>query len=154
MTAGVIGAYKGVPIEIYTPPKGAVLTLRFDTEKDDLDFARRMMEYISEAYPDNPVVCLPTSFSARTMTADELEECREQIRKALNEPDYFGVVRWCDGDIEEALSNHGYKVTDDAIAIIRKQCEHHFFKDNMIASGWHCIDCYIEECAEQLEEEE
>lgn len=66
------------------------------------------------------------------------------------EEDWFGVVRWCDEDLEEALRKFGYEPTADAVALIRANCEHHAFKDRMIEAGWDMIDSYIMENESEL----
>lgn len=53
--------------------------------------------------------------------------------------EWFGVVRWCDEDLENALEEKGLKVTKKKIAQLRKKLEHHSFTDYMIGAGWDYI---------------
>lgn len=64
--------------------------------------------------------------------------------------EWFGIVRWHEDDIRDALEQSGYEATDEAVGLIRQKCEHHFFKDNMISAGWDCIYAYIGECSNSL----
>jgi hypothetical protein len=68
--------------------------------------------------------------------------------------EWFGIVRWCEDDIHEALINNGYEPTEEAIRLIRKNCEHHYFKDAMVETGWDYINAYIAENADDLTESE
>lgn len=72
----------------------------------------------------------------------------------LGDEDWFGEVRWCDEDIEVALEDNGYAKTPENIAVIRRYCDHHFFKDTMIAAGWNCINAYVWENRDRLTREE
>ena len=58
--------------------------------------------------------------------------------------EWFGIVRWCNEDIEEALRQRGIPVTQHNVDEIRVRCEHHFFADAMIETGWNMIDSYID----------
>lgn len=64
----------------------------------------------------------------------ELVEVWKPIKKDVDE--WFGVVRWCDDDIKNALEVQGYPVTENNIAKLRSICEHHSFTDYMIEQGW------------------
>lgn len=86
------------------------------------------------------------------MKDDEYRPCTHkgegEILKALEDycdSQWFGKVRWCDDDIREALRNNGFKDCEVNISVIRKECEHHCFKDGMIETGWHYINSYIQE---------
>ena len=65
--------------------------------------------------------------------------------------EFFGIVRWCEEDIEDALSRFGYNPTPEMVAIIRNCCNHHFFTDYMIEAGWHMIEGYISENGDRLD---
>lgn len=60
---------------------------------------------------------------------------------------WFGVVRWCEEDLKNALENNGYPVTDDNVDELLVQLEHHSFTDCMIAAGWDFIDYTISQLA-------
>lgn len=68
-----------------------------------------------------------------------------------NDNEWFGVVRWCNDDIHDRLLDNDLPTTPEAIALIRRECEHHFFTDYMIDAGWHMIDSYIREHEEELQ---
>ena len=63
---------------------------------------------------------------------DTIKVCRQQHK--INE--WFGQVRWCEEDLANALKKQGYPVTENNIAKLRAICEHHFFTDCMIETGW------------------
>lgn len=65
--------------------------------------------------------------------------------------EFFGIVRWCEEDIEEALRQRGYNPTPEMVAVIRNCCNHHCFTDYMIEAGWNMIDRYISENEERLD---
>lgn len=64
--------------------------------------------------------------------------------------DWFGITRWCNEDIRNALVQHGYEPTEEAVALIRKHCEHHCFTDAAIETGWDYINAYISENESKL----
>lgn len=53
--------------------------------------------------------------------------------------DWFGLVRWCEEDLEEALKEQGYPVTENNVSKLHSLCERHFFTDCMIERGWDYI---------------
>ena len=57
----------------------------------------------------------------------------------------FGVVRWCDEDIEDALEEAGVPNTEENVAAIRAKCEHHAFADAQIETGLNYINAYVAE---------
>lgn len=67
----------------------------------------------------------------------ELVEVWKPIKK--NEDEWFGVVRWCDDDIKDALDLYGITITESNIARLRSICKHHSFTDVMIERGWDYI---------------
>ena len=50
--------------------------------------------------------------------------------------EWFGVVRWCEEDLENALESQGYPVTENNIAKLYDICNKHWFTDHMIEAGW------------------
>ena len=56
-----------------------------------------------------------------------------------DDDDWFGRVRWCEEDLEDALKEQGYPVTENNVSKLRRLCEHHFFTDCMIERGWDYI---------------
>jgi hypothetical protein len=56
-----------------------------------------------------------------------------------DDDEWFGKVRWCEEDLEEALKEQGYPVTENNVSKLRSLCEHHFFTDCMIERGWDYI---------------
>lgn len=63
----------------------------------------------------------------------------------MDDGKWFGVVRWCDEDIANALEEFGFDATPENIAIIENKCRHHCFTDAMIETGWNYIYAYIQE---------
>ena len=53
--------------------------------------------------------------------------------------EWFGQVRWYEYDLEEALKEQGYPITENNVSKLRSLCEHHFFTDCMIERGWDYI---------------
>lgn len=51
--------------------------------------------------------------------------------------EWFGQVRWCDEDLENALEVQGYSVTENNIEKLRALCNNHWFTDYMIEAGWN-----------------
>ena len=70
------------------------------------------------------------------------------------EEEWFGIVRWHEDDIREALLSRGFEPTEEAIRCIRSKAEHHFFKDSMIETGWDLLYAYIDEETANLEPRE
>ena len=62
----------------------------------------------------------------------ELEDEQDKI----NDDEWFGQVRWCDEDLENALEVQGYPVTENNIEKLRAWCNTHGFTDDMIEAGW------------------
>ena len=85
-------------------------------------------------------------YKALIVTLPAYEEPRNPEKE-----DWFGNVRWCNEDIEYALDEHGYRPTDEAVAVIRKKCEHHSFWDGMVETGWDYINAYIDESKDELD---
>lgn len=57
---------------------------------------------------------------------------------------WFGIVRWCDDDIIDALEDHNIEATPENISSVRAHLENeHWFTDCMIAAGWDYIDSLI-----------
>ena len=54
----------------------------------------------------------------------------------INHTEWFGMVRWCESDIEEALRYQGYPVTENNIAKLYNLLNSHWFTDHMIEAGW------------------
>jgi hypothetical protein len=67
------------------------------------------------------------------------------------EDDWFGIVRWHEDDIREALLSRGFEPTEEAIRCIRSKAEHHFFEDSMIETGWDLLYAFIYEETANLE---
>ena len=68
-----------------------------------------------------------------------------------NNTKFFCIVRWCEEDIEEALRQYGYDPSPEMVAIIRRNCEHHCFREAMIETGRDYINAYISENESALE---
>lgn len=68
----------------------------------------------------------------------------------MDEQKWFGVVRWCDEDIADALENCGHDKCIENIAKIRDKCMSHWFQDAMVETGWDYIYAYISESEADL----
>lgn len=80
----------------------------------------------------------------------ELIEIWKPIEKPKNE--WFGIVRWCDNDIKNALETQGIAVTENNVDKLKSLCLHHSFTDEMIERGWEHI--YDEIAANSWEEDD
>lgn len=57
---------------------------------------------------------------------------------------YFGIVKWTNADLAEALEENNIPATEENIATLRDECENnHHFTEPMIAAGWDTINNYI-----------
>lgn len=65
----------------------------------------------------------------------------------MENTEWFGCVRWCKEDLEEALKRNGYPVSDDNVNELFCQLQHHSFTDCMIAAGWDFIEDTISNLA-------
>lgn len=81
----------------------------------------------------------------------ECEDCDEVILDAeiyticANDDDdrFFGIVRWCDADIEGLLESIGVEPTADNVEKVRCACiNNHHFTDGMIEAGWETLELY------------
>lgn len=54
--------------------------------------------------------------------------------------EWFGLVRWCNDDIEAQLEECGVPVTDANVSAVRTKLEKHWFADHMIEAGWDFIE--------------
>ena len=72
---------------------------------------------------------------------DTLQECLDWLIDAQEEEpeEWFGMVRWCDADLENALEVQGIEVTEHNVSLLRRRLEHHSFEDRMIEVGWDVI---------------
>ena len=78
---------------------------------------------------------------------DTLQECLDWLLDVqIEEPiEWFGRVRWCDADLENALEVQGIEVTEHNVSLLRRRLEHHSFEDRMIEVGWDVIYCTIDD---------
>ena len=72
----------------------------------------------------------------------EIDECEGEkyccisVHETEKEPEWFGVVRWCEADLKSALEDQGYPVTENNIAKLYEEVSTHWFTDHMISAGW------------------
>ena len=78
------------------------------------------------------------AYDAAVITLPDFEEPRNPAKE-----DWFGVTRWCDDDIREALQERGYLPTKEAIALIRKESDRGL-NEAAIEEGWNIIDWHID----------
>lgn len=71
------------------------------------------------------------------------KEVQEVVTDDDQEEDWFGIVRWCDADIANALEENGHEVNDENIAKVRNRLNTHWFTDHMIEAGWDYINDVI-----------
>lgn len=69
-------------------------------------------------------------------TDDEYDGELVEVWKPKDVDEWFGVVRWCDDDIKNALETQRVTVTENNIEKLRNMCSHHSFTDMMIEQGW------------------
>lgn len=62
-----------------------------------------------------------------------------QKEKRCGEPEWFGMVRWCDEDLRNALETHDIAPTAANVSKLRHACSHHSFEDHQIEAGWNYI---------------
>ena len=67
----------------------------------------------------------------------------EDEQDKISDVEWFGEVRWCNADLEAALNDKGYPLTENNIAKLRAKCESHWFTDHLIEAGWDYIDSQI-----------
>ena len=53
--------------------------------------------------------------------------------------EYFGMVRWNEDDLRNALEENDVRPTDERVAQLRKLCESSSFEEAMIGAGWDII---------------
>lgn len=82
------------------------------------------------------------------LTPEEIREIQAEDR-GREGGIYFGIVRWCDEDLEQTLKSHGYQVSEESVGGLRVKLEHHSFTDHMISAGWD----FIETCVSDMEQE-
>lgn len=63
----------------------------------------------------------------------------EVWKPVKNDNEWFGVVRWCDGDLINALETQGIAVTKNNVDKLKSLCLYHSFTDEMIERGWEYI---------------
>lgn len=56
--------------------------------------------------------------------------------KNNDKTEWFGVVRWCEADLKNALEVQGYPVTENNVSKLYNLCASHWFTDHMIEAGW------------------
>lgn len=56
----------------------------------------------------------------------------------MNNEDWWGIVRWCDEDVENALELGEIEPTKENVAKVRNMIERHI-TDFMIECGWEMI---------------
>ena len=127
--------------------------LTISGEKHDLlEIARLLRENGAEGTIGDLVYQIEYHFDVDGIrTENEAEIAADE---AEEKDEWFGIVRWHEDDIREALLNCGFEPTEEAIRCIRSKAEHHFFKDSMIETGCNLLYAYIDEEAANLEPQE
>ena len=81
--------------------------------------------------------------------AADAEIVSQLLALLAREAETFGNVHWRDEDIADALEQAELPVTEENIAAVRAKCEHHYFAEAQIETGWNCINAYISEVFHQ-----
>ncbi len=77
--------------------------------------------------------------------AADAEIVSQILALLTRERETFGSVRWHDEDVADALEQAGLPATEENITAVRAKCEHHYFVDAQIDTGWNYINAYISE---------
>jgi hypothetical protein len=75
----------------------------------------------------------------------------EQWLKEKHADDCWGIVRWCDEDIELQLKEHGITPTPGIVDDIRTSSPVRHIQDSMIDDGWNVIDYAISDWVAEQE---
>lgn len=67
----------------------------------------------------------------------------EDEQDKISDVEWFGEVRWCNADLENALDDNGYPVTEKNVSKLRRECDSHWFTDYMIEAGWDYINAHV-----------
>lgn len=113
--------------------------------ENENELRRRLLEHqghdvtvVAYGDPDNPAdVCLECEDCGCVVLDSELYDLR-----AVDETEYFGVVRWCDEDLKDAFETRGIEPTKEMVSVLRSRCEKPL-TDLMIERGWEVIDSVI-----------
>ncbi len=60
-----------------------VIVLRYDMDKTSFDTASAIHSVMTDTFPNNKVITLPTTYSIATLTEEEVAEIIEQLTKYL-----------------------------------------------------------------------
>ena len=86
---------------------------------------------------ENGYYCIAFGFEehyeCHSVAVEEWELEDEQHK--INDNEWFRQVRWCNEDLEEALDDNGYPVTENNVSKLRRECDSHWFTDHMIEAG-------------------
>ena len=100
--------------------------------------------YIEED-AENGYYCIAFGFEddyeCHSVAVEEWELEDEQDK--ISDVEWFGEVRWCDEDLENALDDNGYLVTEKNVSKLRRECDSHWFTDYMIEAGWDYINVHV-----------
>ena len=64
--------------------------------------------------------------------------------------EWFGIVRWCDEDVETALIDNGYEPTPEAVALIKADGLATALTDYGVQSGWDVFESIISQNSHKL----
>lgn len=60
-----------------------------------------------------------------------------------DDDEWFGMIRWHEDDLKEALEYQLHPATENNIAKLRSICNSHWFTDHLIQSGWEYMYSHI-----------
>ena len=82
---GIIGEWKGIPIETLKPDSDEIIVFKFKTEPIDLDNMSQIFINIQNAFPNNTVVAIPDYSCFEVFTKNTLISFLQDIIKQLEE---------------------------------------------------------------------
>ena len=83
--SGIVGEFKGTPIEILSPSPDEIIVFKFKTEALDLDQMRKVFDDIKNAFQNNTVVAIPDNSCFEVFTKDTLISSLQDVIKQLEE---------------------------------------------------------------------
>lgn len=82
---GIIGEWKGIPIETLKPDPDEIIVFKFKTEPIDLNNMSQIFINIQNAFPNNTVLAIPDNSCFEVFTKNTLISFLQDIIKQLEE---------------------------------------------------------------------
>lgn len=80
---GYVDEFTGVKIMCFTPNPDEAIIIRFNANKDKLDFIRAVFESLRDTFPHNSIAILPKDMDLQRMRKAELLQFKAQINELL-----------------------------------------------------------------------